>query len=117
MKCRSNQGSLAISLGKLPPRSDLVERHIRWNVVVRHDVPHAIFHALDFISVVGATISLPARIVAVEPLLVLGRLGAPLPVAATVLASRIVAIILSAVVVGVLRQDGYSKRYKNGANS
>ena len=39
------------------------------------------------------------------------------PIAAIILAARIVAIALPAIVIGVLRQDGYSKRYQRHQNS
>src|SRR5579864_7954422 len=61
-------GQKKLSLGR-----DFIEGHIRWNVVARHYIPHALFHAHDFVPVVGMTILQPARVVAVELLLVLGR--------------------------------------------
>ena len=57
----------------LSPGRDPVERHIGWNVVAGHQVPHAILHALNFVPVVGTSIFQPARVVAVEPLLLLRR--------------------------------------------
>jgi hypothetical protein len=51
-------------------RGDLVEGHVWRNVIAGHHVAHALLHALDLFVIVIAAVVEPARVIAIEMVLV-----------------------------------------------
>ena len=98
-------------------RRNLTKRHIRRDVVVRHYIAHAVFHADNLTPIIGPPVIQPARVIAVKTALVF-RGQAALP---STVRSAIPLVVTSVIIGRILRgqkqrQENPNHRHENSEN-